>query len=250
MIRRRTFLSLAIPGLLLALTGCASAQTTRPSTRILFVGNSYTFYNGGIDKILTEMAQQRGVTIECATSTSPGKSLEWHYNEGNAREMIARGGWDWVVLQDYSLQPLDKRDLMFEYARKFAPLIKQTGAKIAFYMTWPRENQPENLKTIADAYTSIAKELGATVVPVGIAWQQASKQDANLKLYRSDRSHPTAEGSYLAASCFYRVLLNADPRGLPSMLIFEETSLPRTLSEGTVKPLQESAWQTTPSKAP
>ena len=95
--------------------GCADVPRVRrtavgdaPAVRILFIGNSYTFYNGGIDRILARLTAARGQSIVSASSTSPGKSLEWHWNQGRARELIARGDWDWVVLQDFSTQALDR----------------------------------------------------------------------------------------------------------------------------------------------
>lgn len=245
-------------GLLVSLPGCVAAGPwnvpilNKPAQRILFIGNSYTFYNGGLDKLVTQIAQQRGKQIACIASTSGGKSLEWHWNEGNARQFIATTDPDWVVLQDYSLQPLDKRPLMFEYARKFDPIIKQAGAKTAFYMTWARQNQPQNQATITDAYRSVGKELDATVIPCGIAWQRVMRERPDIKLYRGDNSHPTAEGSYLNACMFYIALVRDDPRGLPPLRIFEETLPARTLSEGATRYLQGVAWETlaTPQLVP
>jgi len=38
-------------------------------------------------------------------------------------------------------------------------------------MTWARQLAPESQQAITDAYTSIGRDLGATVVPVGVVWQ-------------------------------------------------------------------------------
>jgi hypothetical protein len=235
------------------LTGCGNhviSATSAPASqraqvRILFIGNSYTAYNGGMYRLLPEMARQQGRSVECVGSVSGGKSLEWHWNEGKAIELIDQGGWDWVVLQDYSTQPLLKRDLMFEYARLFHERIKASGARTAFYLTWARQHQPENQGIITDAYTTLARELGATVVPCGIAWEQALKQSPDLKLHRSDRSHPTADGTYLNVCCFCATLLKGDPRGLPPMTIKEEGQPPRALDAATTSLLQRIAWEAT-----
>jgi hypothetical protein len=236
---------------MLAVTIAGGAQLSQPTRaiaaplqRILFVGNSLTYYNGGLDQLLMQMAEQSGKMIECGASTSGGKSLEWHWDNGNARQLIARGGWDWVVLQDLSVQPLNKRHLLVAYGRRFDSVIKQAGAKTAFYITMARQNQPKSQNTITDAYETLAAELGATVVPCGLAWQRATEQIPGLRLHRSDLIHPTIEGTYLNACCFYATLLREDPGGLPAPTIREEGGGRRTLSDQTAKTLQRIAWET------
>jgi hypothetical protein len=216
------------------LSGCgnqvisaSSAPASQPAdVRILLIGNSYTAFNGGLYRLLPEMARQQGRGVECVGSVSGGKSLEWHWNEGKALELIDQRGWDYVVLQDYSTQPLQKRDLMFEFARRFDERIRKSGAKTAFYLTWARQHQPENQQIITDAYMALA-------------------ENPDLKLHRSDRSHPTAEGTYLNVCCLYATLFNGDPRGLPPMEIKEEGQPSRTLDPATTALLQRIAWETT-----
>jgi hypothetical protein len=65
-------------------------------------------------------------------------------------------------------------------------------------MTWARQHSPETQQTIAEAYISVGKELGATVVPVGLDWQNLLAQHARPVLYDRDQSHPMLAGSYLA----------------------------------------------------
>ncbi|HEY7090100.1 MAG TPA: hypothetical protein VH518_18530 [Tepidisphaeraceae bacterium] len=246
----RRLLLLLIGSLALAASGCIAPSdplpppTTKPSVRILFIGNSYTFFNGGVDRMLTELAAQRGKTIECVPVVSGGRSLAWHWEQSDARAMIARGKWDWVVLQDYSTQPLKHPDEMAEAIRNFDRAIKAAGAKTALFMTWARESGPEDQPQIAAEYLSLGNELGATVVPVGLAWQRAREEMRDQELYRFDGSHPTAEGTYLAACCFQVALLHGDPRGLTAPLIDEQGLPPRRLRDDHAALLQRIAWET------
>src|SRR6476620_8902216 len=98
----------ARPLLLLALTllipACASNK--RPATRaapmkVLFIGNSYTNYNGGLPNALNRLSHGE---LDCTGCVAGGKSLAWHYNQGNAIQTINSRKWDAVVLQDYSTQ--------------------------------------------------------------------------------------------------------------------------------------------------
>jgi hypothetical protein len=59
--------------------------------------------------------------------------------------------------------------------------VKQAGAKTVLYMTWATQFAPESQKAISDAYNSIAKELGAIVVPVGDAWQKFAVKHTSIR---------------------------------------------------------------------
>ena len=83
------------------------------------------------------------------------------------------------------------------------------------YMTWARLHTPQTQQVITEAYTAIAAELGAAVIPAGLAWQQVLKNDPHPVLHDRDGSHPTPAGSYLAACCTLAVLFGADPAQLP-----------------------------------
>jgi hypothetical protein len=194
----------------------APAAPVAPPTRVLFIGNSYTFYNGGVDAVLQALAAAKGKNFECSSSVSGGKTLQWHWEEGDARAAIARGGWDYVVLQDYSTRPLTDEPAMLKYAKLFNAEIKNAGAQTVLFMTWARFHQPENQRVITRAYDAIARELNALVARVGPAWERMLEQRPGLKLHMEDRSHPTPAGTYLAACVFYATLTGDSPQGLPA----------------------------------
>ena len=102
-------------------------------------------------------------------------------------------------------------------------------------MTWARQSAPESQQAITDAYTSIGRELGATVVPVGLAWQRFLRQHDEPVLHDKDQSHPTLAGSYLAACVFLALLFEEAPVGLDAGVA--------GLTGKDLALLQEAAWQ-------
>jgi hypothetical protein len=84
---------------------------------------------------------------------------------------------------------------MAENVRLFDEVIKHAGSKTVLYMTWARRHSPEAQKAITDAYAAIGRELGAIVVPVGLAWQQFLAKRDKPVLHNRDDSHPTLAGS-------------------------------------------------------
>ena len=93
----------------------------------------------------------------------------------------------------------------------------------------------ESQTTITEAYTAIAKELGAMVVPVGVAWQTFLRRHAHPVLHDRDDSHPTPAGSYLAACVFFAVMFRESPVGIEAD--------PAGLGSTDRARLQRTAWQ-------
>ena len=220
-----------------------------PPTRVLFIGNSFTFYNGGVDAVLQALARAKGENLECSASVSGGKTLEWHWEEGDARAAIARGGWDYVVLQEHSMRPLTDGPAMLKYAKLFDAEVKSAGAKTVLFLTWARFNQPENQRGITRAYDSVAKELNARVARVGPAWERVLEQRPDLELHTDDRIHPTPAGTYLAACVFYATITGDSPEGLPAT-VTTATGKTITLNPADAKVLQRAAAVVSERSAP
>lgn len=67
---------------------------------------------------------------------------------------------------------------------------------------------------IYNGYHGIAQELNVGIVPVGSAWMAAVRAHPELTLWQNDGSHPTEEGTYLAACVFYATIFKENPIGL------------------------------------
>jgi len=122
-------------------------------------------------------------------------SLKAHWNRGEAREKICTGRWDYVVLQEQSTLPLKNPARMHESVRLFDQEINAAGARTVLYMTWARRHEFQRQNELAHAYVSIGREIGALVVPVGVAWRRAFEESPELVLHDRDGSHPNPLGS-------------------------------------------------------
>jgi hypothetical protein len=205
----------------------AALEPARPAkVRVLFIGNSYTFFNN-LPQILTGLAESANQAVETEMIAAAGATLKKHWEEGKAVEALKRVPWDYVVLQEQSTlglpsQPgaqINSPKMFHEYARLFNSEIGKVGAKTVFFLTWARQDRPHTQALLTDAYFSIAKELKAIVAPVGIAWQKAARKNAKVALHQKDLSHPTPAGSYLAACVLYSTLLRKSPVGLAAVVL-------------------------------
>ena len=187
----------------------AMETPTSFSKRILFIGNSFTLFNGGIDQQLRALAP----TSEIASFAMDGYTLEKHWQAGSALQQIRQGVWDYVVLQEQSQRPVVEPSKFFEYVQKFDVEIKTRGAKTILWMIWEHSAgaaQGVTTQTIADAFARVSKELGVQVAPVGNAFARVRREKPQLVLYDSD-GHPTRLGTYLSACVFYAVIFEKSP---------------------------------------
>ena len=209
--------------------------------RALFIGNSFTARND-VPGIIASLAAARGHTFEHELISAGGASLRMHWNKGNAQRAMERTRYDWVVLQEQSTLPVKNATRMKENVRLFDEAIRANGARMALYLTWARTSAPASQAAITDAYTSIGEELGATVVPAGIAWEKVLAMPKHPVLHDKDGSHPSLAGSYLAACVFLAVLFGENPVGIESDL--------KGVSTEDIRLLQEAAWETVRRASP
>jgi len=180
---------------------------------VLFVGNSFTARND-LPGLIAALAAARGKEFRYRLISVGGASLRTHWNAGEAVNAIRSGQYDAVVLQEQSTLPVKNATRMHENVRLFDCAIKAAGARAYLYMTWARRGTPESQASISEAYAAIAKEVGATLVPVGVAWQSFLRRYALPVLHDRDGSHPTPAGSYLAACVFFAVMFCESPVGI------------------------------------
>ncbi|WP_243472732.1 hypothetical protein [Winogradskyella sp. MH6] len=214
--------------LLIVVAFSCSHSTNTDAIRILFIGNSYTYFNSS-PELLKALIQEKHPekVVETKLISDGGMTLAHHWKDNRALEAIQSGKWDYVVLQEQSklgMAVMIDKDIFFgqtnkffEYARKFDAEVKKAGSKTVFMMTWSVKDRPNEQAILSHAYASIAKELDAIVAPVGLVWDHV-RSNPNINLYANDGNHPSTAGSYLIASTLYGTLLGEDPIGLSGTL--------------------------------
>ena len=183
-------------------------DASRP-LRALFIGNSYTARND-LPARVRMLARALGRPFEYRLIAAGGASLKRHWNAAGTITVLNEG-WDICVLQEQSTLPIRNPARYFESVRLFDHAIRAAGARTALYLPWHRQAEAAHWPALSDAVLSIAREVDATVVPVGLAWRIALAQDPDLPLYASDGSHPTVLGTTLAALTFVRCLFGESP---------------------------------------
>jgi hypothetical protein len=197
---------------LLALSVLAAQTTVPPPRKILFVGDSLTYYHDGIYFHLEKLAAAARPPLEVATgqAVSGGAFLKRLWELQGPLRAIETGGYDVVVLQE-DLPETTVADFD-EYSRRFVAEIRKHRARPILLMAWayPRLGWI-SMEEIAQAHRDIARELKVEVAPVGLAWQRAAKERPDLNLYAPDREHPSIYGTYLATCVVYATIYGRNP---------------------------------------
>lgn len=289
------------------LCGAANLAAAEPAAapktvRLFTVGNSFS---QNATKYLSSIAEAAGDTLIQGRAVIGGSSPEVHWtkiqkNEKDSSDaaglystkqglkaMLAADKWDYVTIQQASIKSHDLANyrphakLLHDYIREHCP-----NAKVIVHETWayrrddPRfmkpptkpgepKTQAEMYEGLANAYRTIAAELGCDVIPVGDAFYMADtdpewgyKVDEKFDLTtakpreRPDQTHslhvgwywPTppkkqvlsmdghhanTAGEYLGGCVFYETLFEKS--------VVDNTFVPKGVSEADAKYLRNVA---------
>ena len=189
---------------------------------VLFIGNSYTYYND-LPNLIKEIALSFGDTLVHESSTPGGYNFSAHSTNTQTLSKINQQQWDYVVLQaqsqEPSLSPGYVNSNVLPAAQVLIDAIESNSLCIEplFFMTWGRKfgdasncvayppvctylGMQERLRT---RYLDMSFIHNASCSPVGMAWKNSIAINSTIDLYTSDNSHPSIYGSYLAACTFY-----------------------------------------------
>ncbi len=189
--------------------------------RVLFIGNSYTFYNK-MPRTLAELCAARGKEIEVESVTAGGYTLSSYLQPTDIfaqriEKKLAGERYDYVVLQEQSVRPAHEPERFFAPCRSLADMIRANGAELLFYQTWGRRDDNPTLERLGmtheemhaalkASYEEIARELGGRVVYAGDAMHRAYRGLAGDAVYHTDGTHPGPLGSQIIAEAFYEAL--------------------------------------------
>ena len=189
---------------------------------VLFIGNSYTYYNN-LPDLVNEIALSFGDTLMHESSTPGGSNFNAHSTNAQTLNKINQKQWDYVVLQaqsqELSFSPFQVASDSYPYAEILVDSIfaNSSCTEPLFFMTWGRKYGDQSncqfyppvctylgmQQRLRENYLDMSFLHNASCSPVGMAWKKFIEIDSTLNLYSSDNSHPSIYGSYLAACTFY-----------------------------------------------
>jgi len=194
---------------------------SQDSISVLFIGNSYLSVNN-LPQMVQEVTNSLGDNILIDSKMNGGFTFQSHAYDATTYDKIHSQPWKYVVLQGQSQEPSFPYDQVNQQSLPYAQQISDSVyasngcSQVNYYMTWGRQvgdpqwdsiNTFDKMNTrLRNAYLRIADSTNASVSPVGVAWKYVRDNYPAINLYAGDGSHPSLEGSYLAACTFYSSL--------------------------------------------
>jgi hypothetical protein len=196
------------------------AATTRP-WRVLFVGNSFTYYNT-MPRLFSKLAAyglHRRVVVGLVAIPG-GRPIDLLFGT-DLSKVLAAFPWDAVVVQLRPSHRFYGQTLPY-YAPLYTQAITAHHAQTVLWTNWTGPSIDEKARIQRMGLDSImnkaAKAAGATLAPSEQAWEAVRlKDDSTWKaLYGPEHDgHPSQLGSYLISLVLYRALTGRSPIGLP-----------------------------------
>jgi hypothetical protein len=199
------------------------ARSDEPGLRVLFVGNSLTYYND-MPHMLHELAAEDpgAQPIFSVARTRGSWTLKGATDDKGLESLLEDVQWDEVVLQERSWYLSEPKDWWlretYPYAEDLQREIRAANDQGMLFETWGYRHGIDDQDSYAwmqsrlDAgYQALGTRLGMNVVPVGDAWYATQTERPGLDLWADDGRHPNRAGSYLAACVFYAELTGRDP---------------------------------------
>ena len=197
--------------------------------KVLSLNNSLIYYNDQ-DAVFNGIAQAMGKDANWTKHTLLGKSLLTHWEEGDgvaedgnpgAKMLVRSEAWSHIILQEQSSLPRTNIESFRANVKRWVDYIREycpnPNAIIIVPVNWAYSGDWENYTafnaTFVKNYQDVALDLGVTLCPVGVAYQEVydlEGSEGTLTWFLDDR-HPTLKATYMAAAMEYGLIYGTDP---------------------------------------
>ena len=254
------------------------AASSRASS-VLFIGNSFTQGDtASVPVIFDRLAQAGGQEDpEVTMRAVGGTDYQFHSSDAATLAAINSRLWDFVVLQNYSVEPTHFVDGQHSIADHYTygtllyqqVMAKNPNARVILFETWSRAaahayitgtSTPTSFASTAQMqselrtnYAGLANSLNQNnpgkpavrLAPVGTAWEiagglRAASDSQFADLHGSDNYHGDDDGYFLAAATIYSTIYEVSPTGLAGSA--QVTSLGLNMNVPAAR-LESAAWE-------
>ena len=197
--------------------------------KVLSLNNSLIYYNDQ-DAVFNGIAQAMGKNANWTKHTLLGKSLKTHWDEGDgvaedgnpgAKMLVRSEAWSHIILQEQSSLPRTDVETFRANVKRWVDYIRDycpnPNAIIIVPVNWAYSGDWANYTafnaTFIKNYQDVALDLGVTLCPVGLAYQDVYDREGSegtLTWFLDDR-HPTLKATYMAAAMEYGLIYGVDP---------------------------------------
>jgi len=236
-----------IPLLFLFIASSSFAQDT---TKVLFIGNSITYFNN-MPQTFEDIANSKGDTTKVTMYAPGGTGFINHVANNQVYEKFREGDWDYVVLQPgsnespgYSETPaatLSRARILKDSILLYSPCAQILYYEISYGVWGSSSSQIDQYNSTMDLIrTNVTMWADSTELffaPSGEAMRTAWNDDSSVLLWGNTGDiHPNAKGSYIIACTFYASIFQKPSLGsnVYTSLTAQEAEMYQILADTTV----------------
>jgi hypothetical protein len=200
------------------------------TTRILFIGNSFTYANN-MPQMFQTMADTAHISVVTGMHAPGGVSVGdtaqgamAHMNNPTLFALIRSQKWDFAVIQDNQGRFVEdsavfpSKSMVVQGHLNIMDSVKANNscAKIILFAGWGWKNGYPQLSNtgigiinrILINYVVLNDTMKEVVAPIGEAWKKAVNYLPSVNLWDADDAHPSYAGSYLTASVIFSTIFD------------------------------------------
>ncbi len=216
--------------LLLVINVLCQAQDT---TKVLFIGNSFTSQNN-LPNLFLQLSQASGKNVVVASHMPGGVSVgdisqgtSAHMNNPIVYSLIKSNNWDYLVLQDnqgrfclgYGQFPSSSLVIEGHLKIRDSLLYYHPCAHMIWFAGFgPKNGYPPYgntgaalIDSIYHNYQFLFDTAGQVIAPIGPAFKRIIFGYPTINLWSSDDVHPSLYGSCLTANVLYSTIFKSSP---------------------------------------
>lgn len=206
-----------------------STSALGATKRVLFIGNSITYFND-MPQVFRDIANQKGDSVQLTIYAPGGTGFQHHNVDPAAYAHLRSGNWDMIVLQPGSnesvgIPPAQPRNttlaqarMLIDSARRYSPCARIIFYQISYGITGSTAAQITQYNNIMNEIRTTATFLSDSThlsfAPVGEAFRHVWNIDPTTLLWGAPGDiHPNIKGSYIASCVFYATLFHKPSSG-------------------------------------
>jgi len=196
------------------------SQTATDPLKVLFVGNSITYFNN-LPQTFKQIADEQGYPVSLDQHTPGGTGFVHHVVNNALYEKFRNTVWDYVILQPGSNESpgfsapiattIERGQQLKDSIIKYSPCASIYYYEISYGIvnnsTASFQQYLDRQILIKDNLTQMGNATDIPFVPVGECFKNSMQTDENQFLWVNyGNIHPNPKGSFLAACSFFNAL--------------------------------------------
>lgn len=228
--------------ILLSFTACTTQTAPDPPQRVLFVGNSLTYY-GNVPAVFSALAEANGTSVVSDMIVEGGASLAQRVADGSVARALDERQYTALVLQERggSLAGFfgsDALDQSRQAVKALASIAGEQGVQVLLMGTY--QSRPDASKRLVEAESSAASEAGISYSEVSEKLQRLMEAAPELTWFADGGAHPGKHLALLNAILVHEAVLGSLPDPGPLVvsapIYGSNTGLDATLRQAQAPP--------------